>query len=416
MYKRNNKFKMMEISTINLVYAISFLDLFAVGLTFPLFANHLRELGASHTLVGVCSSVYSGLQLFSGPLIGGWSDVRGRKSVLKITLLLCAISYGFLGLTTSILCIILLRIVFGITNHTQIICKAVISDLIPPGDQTGVYGRSAALSSLGFIVGPFLGGHLSEIKHGFTYVSGVTALAFLVNLGLATLLPSESRIRNIQNNDVSLITGIKREFAKTVKELNDIDWKVHWDSFLLRFLFCLAIMCYFSNQSLYLREKYELSQKHIGYIISFFGTISMFSAFFLDQINSFYKDDSTCFTRLFHFSLLLTSCFMAIAFSPNISVLLLLMVPFSVASTVLRVVSMELMLKKSDESHTGSLSGASNSVMSLAKFLTPFLTGVISDIFTEKSVMFVGILPSGLCVFLTLYMKKYVANTEDKNK
>lgn len=59
----------------------------------------------------------------------------------------------------------------------------MISDLIPPSEQTGVYGKSAALGSLGFIVGPFMGGHLSEMKHGFTYVSGVTALSFLVNLG-----------------------------------------------------------------------------------------------------------------------------------------------------------------------------------------------------------------------------------------
>lgn len=312
----------------------------------------------------------------------------------------------------------------------------MISDLIPPSEQTGAYGKSAALGSLGFIVGPFLGGHLSELKQGFTYVSGVTALSFLVNLGklqsyiedlqsiifffflgLATLLPDESESRRKHNNNVSLIRGVKREFAKTIKELKDIDWKVHWVSFLLRFLFCLAISCYFSNQSLYLREKYELSQKHIGYIISFFSTIGMFSAFFLDLINSFYKDDSTCFNRLFHFSVLLTSCFMGIAVSPNLSVLLVLMVPFSVAATALRVVSMELMLTNSDETHKGSLAGASSSVMSLGRFLAPFLTGVISDIFTENSVMFVGILPSFLCVILTLYMKKYgVTNTVDKNK
>lgn len=234
-------------------------------------------------------------------------------------------------------------------------------------------------------------------------------------LGVATLLPEESTENKRLHNNISLIKGVKREFAKTVKELKDIDWKVHWDSFLFRFLFCLAITCYFSNQSLYLREIYKLSQKHIGYIISFFSTIGMFSAFFLDQINRFYKDDHTCFTRLFHFSLLLTSCFICIAISPNLSVLLLLMVPFSIASTALRVVSMELMLKKSDELHRGSLAGASNSVMSLARFLTPFLTGVISDIFTEKSVMFVGILPSFMCVILTSYMKIYVPTVKNKS-
>jgi hypothetical protein len=54
---------------LNLVYIISFMDLFAVGLTVPLFSNHLRELGASHFTIGLLSSLYSGLQVISGPVV-----------------------------------------------------------------------------------------------------------------------------------------------------------------------------------------------------------------------------------------------------------------------------------------------------------------------------------------------------------
>ncbi|KAJ8921873.1 hypothetical protein NQ315_008506 [Exocentrus adspersus] len=215
---------MMKIGAINLIYAISFLDLFSIGLTFPLFTNHLRELGASHSVIGLCNSIYSGVQLFSGPIIGGWSDVRDRKSVLKVTLIICAISYGLLGLTSSIFFILILRVILGIVKHTQSICKAVISDLIPASEQTEVFGRSAALGSLGFIIGPFIGGHLSEIKHGFTYVSALTASLFLANFGMSMFLPEESpKAEKVYNT--SLIGSIKQEFIKTIKELRDIDWK-----------------------------------------------------------------------------------------------------------------------------------------------------------------------------------------------
>ncbi|KAJ8948386.1 hypothetical protein NQ314_008426 [Rhamnusium bicolor] len=258
---------MSNIKTINLIYAISFLDLFAVGLTVPLFSTHLRELGVSHTVIGLLSSTYSGIQVLSGPIIGGWSDIRDRKYVLKITLLICGVCYGLLGITESIFFIFILRFILGIMKHTQSICKAVITDLVPHNEQTGIFGRSAAFSSVGFIIGPFIGGHLSEINHGFTYVCGLTVTSFIINF-----------------------------------------------------------------------------------------------------------------------------------------------VPLSLASTTLRVVSMELMLKKSEKMHRGSLSGASNSIMSVARFVTPFLSGILSDIFSEQSVMLVAMIPAVLGMCVSLYMKFVYVN------
>ncbi|RZC31959.1 MFS 1 domain containing protein [Asbolus verrucosus] len=168
---------------LNLIYAISFMDLFAVGLTFPLLSNHLRELGASHLSVGLISSLYSGLQVVSGPVVGSWSDVRDRKSVLTTTLLLCSVGYILLGLTSSIFVVAVVRFVLGITKHTQSICKAIITDLLPVEERAGAFGKSAAFGSLGFIVGPVIGGHLSEVSNGFSYVCALTGLLFVINIG-----------------------------------------------------------------------------------------------------------------------------------------------------------------------------------------------------------------------------------------
>ncbi|KAJ8870628.1 hypothetical protein PR048_029651 [Dryococelus australis] len=60
-------------------------DLFAVSLVMPLMSTHLRSLGASHFLIGLLGSTYSCLQLFSGPVVGSWSDIRGRRAVLLFT-------------------------------------------------------------------------------------------------------------------------------------------------------------------------------------------------------------------------------------------------------------------------------------------------------------------------------------------
>ncbi|KAG5877556.1 hypothetical protein JTB14_023329 [Gonioctena quinquepunctata] len=396
--------KIGNLKTINLIYATSFLDLFAVGLTFPLFSTYLRDIGASHTTIGLVSAVYSGIQVLSGPLIGSWSDVRDRKTVLRTTLLLCALCYGLLGTAHSIVFILILRCVLGVVKHTQTICKALISDLIPPKEQSETFGKSASLASLGFIIGPFVGGNLSELKHGFSYVCILTAILFLVNYGIACLLPDPIPKENT-NMNISLINSARNEFKKTVKELVDIDWKEHWDTFLLKFLMGLTMTCYFTNQSIYLKETYQMSQKHIGYMISFFSTVGMISGFILNKINSLYKPDSL-FTRLCHSFFILTISFFGIYLSPNFYIFLFLLIPLAFSATALRVGSMELMFEKSEKLHKGSLSGASNSIMSVARFLTPVITGFTSDIFNEQSVMLIAAFPSSLGFLVSVFMKK----------
>lgn len=80
------------------------------------------------------------------------------------------------------------------------------------------------------------------------------------------------------------------------------------------------------------------------------------------------------------------------------------LVPFSVSITILRIVTMELMISKSKNDEKGSLAGASNSVMSVARFVTPLTSGIIGDVFGESAVMLLAFVlstcGSGLCVYL----------------
>lgn len=75
-------------------------------------------------------------------------------------------------------------IIVGFVKHTQTLCKAIIGDILPREKHAEVYGRSAAISSLGFVVGPIIGGHLSELSHGFSYVCALTTVLFIINIGI----------------------------------------------------------------------------------------------------------------------------------------------------------------------------------------------------------------------------------------
>lgn len=172
------------------------------------------------------------------------------------------------------------------------------------------------------------------------------------------------------------------ELKKSILDLTEINWHSLWDAFLLRFLFALSTSIFFHNQSLYLKENYNLSQLYIGYSISFLSIVGSLSAFFFGAITKyFYRNDTNYLTRLFHFFTLYSLSFLGLYMSPNFPTFAIILIPFAVSNSLLRILSMELMLSKSSNETRGLIAGASNSVMSVARFVSPVMTGVIADSF-----------------------------------
>lgn len=388
------------------IYIISLIDLLAVGLIFPLLFPHIRTLGASHLVVGVFGATYSGLQVLSGPVIGSWSDLRGRSSVASVVLSISAICYVLTAFTTSVAVIYILRILLGSFKHTQTLCKALIADIVPKDKQTEVYGRSTAVSSIGFIVGPIVGGHLIELPNGFSYVCILTAILFVINIVLFRTFEDVIEGK-VSEKEQFHLTDIRQEFTKAVRELFEMDWKEYWDVFILRFLYSFCITIYFSNQSLFISEQYQLSQKYIGYIISFFSLIGGLSSIAIGHIKvKFYNKHNESLTLLLHLFLTMTLCFFGIHLSPNLGFLLLLIMPFAFSSAALRVLTMELILNRSHTNDKGSLAGVANSVMSIGRFISPLISGIIADWCGESKVMLFAFVPSLLATFLCVKLIK----------
>lgn len=60
----------------------------------------------------------------------------------------------------------------------------LILDLIPKDSYSKVFAQSVSIGSLGFVIGPMIGGHLIMLDNGFTYVCLLTSILFLINLGI----------------------------------------------------------------------------------------------------------------------------------------------------------------------------------------------------------------------------------------
>ncbi|KAL3280334.1 hypothetical protein HHI36_017823 [Cryptolaemus montrouzieri] len=398
----------MSSSYKNVIYTISFMDLFAVGLFVPLFGNHLKSLGASHFVVGLVGSVYSGIQIISGPIFGSWSDVGDRKTVLIISLILSAVCYSLLGFLSSIGTVVLIRVLIGVVKHTQGICKAMISDLFPSEKLAEMLSRSAALGTMGFIVGPVIGGYISELPNGFTYVCLLTSTFFFSNIVLASYLPS---FKPKHRNEPTVQTEIKQELLKIGSNLKKVNIRENWDLFSMRLLFGIATSMYFHNQAIYMREYFNLNQVNIGYLISFIGIVQTCSVFSLGHINQiFYKHETDCSRRMFHFFSLMSCSSILLYFTDDIKLFLLFIIPFAISSSVLRISTMELLLGQCSKEQKGTFSGVSNSIASVAKFITPLISGLIIDFTSIHVSILLPSVPALLGSFVSLKVMSKMEN------
>lgn len=71
----------------------------------------------------------------------------------------------------------------GLFKHSLSICRALLSDLVTETERPLIMGHFNAASSVGFILGPVVGGYLTEHEGGFYMSSFVCAAIFLLNAG-----------------------------------------------------------------------------------------------------------------------------------------------------------------------------------------------------------------------------------------
>ena len=68
-------------------------------------------------------------------------------------------------------------------KHSQELTKAYIADITPKARHPDLFGKFNSISSVGFVFGPLVGGHLGDQPGGFLVVAWLSAAIFVVNLG-----------------------------------------------------------------------------------------------------------------------------------------------------------------------------------------------------------------------------------------
>lgn len=192
------------------LFLVLFIDSMGLGLVFPIL-NNLIVNPSSHFLAtqisanmrnfiyGFTISIFMLCWFFGAAFLGDLSDQIGRKKSLMICLLGGFVGYLFSawGVTLGSVSLMLFgRIIAGFTAGSQAIAQAAVVDLSPPEDKAKNIGLVLFFISIGFIVGPLIGGFLSDarISHWFTFATPFyfAATISFINAGLLWWLFNET--------------------------------------------------------------------------------------------------------------------------------------------------------------------------------------------------------------------------------
>ncbi|GFG40568.1 hypothetical protein Cfor_04490 [Coptotermes formosanus] len=409
----------------------------------PLLSVHLRSLGISHSTIGILNSLYAGLQLFSSPIIGSWSDIRGHRFVLQLSLLLSSILYFVLGAVTAVPVITITRIGLGLCKHTQTLCRTLLTDVACSTNQLEVQSRLVSYGGVGFMVGPIIGGHLAELENGFHYVCCAVTLFFWINFAIVYFFLHNTQHEHKENNtilerhteetsDVKINTRIwnkkKEDIQETLPQarsrtnfpssdifqalthLWNVNWSVYWDVFTLKFLLGFAQAVHYQNFSLILKEEYGISPSGIGYTISFQGLVGAATGFLTGWMGRFYKKDNDHVLRMLHGFAVLALSFVFLSLAPNLTFFLICLIPLSASSSLLRIVTSEVTLQRTESDQRGSLIGSGQSMSSVARLIAPLCSGLAYDMFGSYGIsllrMAVPAAAVALCTILCLHQRK----------
>jgi MFS transporter, DHA1 family, tetracycline resistance protein len=165
------------------IFATALMDVIAMGLMIPVLPNLVKEMvGGDYATAtfwtGIFGTAWGLLQFFCSPILGMMSDRFGRRPVLLISIFGLSVDYLFMALAPSLAWLFVGRIINGITSASFSTAGAYVADVTPPAERARNFGLIGAAFSIGFVIGPAIGGYLGEIN---------LRLPFYVSAGLGMI-------------------------------------------------------------------------------------------------------------------------------------------------------------------------------------------------------------------------------------
>jgi DHA1 family tetracycline resistance protein-like MFS transporter len=368
------------------IFIVVFVDLLGFSLILPLLPYYAEKYGANATMVGLLVASYAAASLIGAPLLGRLSDRFGRRPILLVSvggtfagfLLLGfaeVIGRGIAGLfaSTSVgICVIAIlffsRILDGLTGGNITVAQAYISDLTDEKNRAKGLGLIGAAFGLGFIIGPAIGGFLS--KWGYSLPAFVAATISFINI-IAIFFWLPESLTESRREGVAAQTRPGITLAALIQALNR---PIVGPLLNVRFFFGMAFATFQSIFALYAQYKLNLTAQTTGYILAYVGVLSVLvQGVGIGLLTKRFTENQLIISG----SWLMLFSLLGWALTPNLAVLLVVMLPLALSGGLLNTVINSAISKQVSRDEIGGMLGISASLESMTRVISPTLGGYL---------------------------------------
>lgn len=342
-----------------------------------LMPKMILSIGVSPFVAGLIGSLYGAVQVFSSPLMGRLGDTQGRKTLLLISYIGPALGYFALGVSpSSILVIILSRIHNGITKHGLSTSKAYLADITPSKDRASILGTFNAISGLGFIIGPLMGGQMADADPTFQLNMFCGAFIYMLNVFLILIFvpplkaPDSPTVKPDPKGRSSkpMCSPLAVFTSRTDSWMRNL--------IVLRFFLTFATLLFRENFTIFLEQRFSISYTAMGRILSFNGIVTTVAAATCGHVSWLY---SSIAKHVLHATVLLAFSILMATLAPNPVLMTVCLIPMGVATAHLRICVLSLMLMKGQEDQRGMIIGMGDSVASISRMVGPSVVGLLQE-------------------------------------
>lgn len=370
-------------SILSSLFAVVFLDLVGIGIVIPVLASVILD--PAHGLAGTMSEsgrefllgaltmIYPLMQFFAAPILGALADRHGRRKLLVVSIAGTCVGYILfaIGIMTGQLWLLFVsRAIDGFTGGNISIAQAAIADISTPETKQKNFGLIGMAFGVGFVVGPFLGGVLSDSSlvswFSFDTPFWAAALFSLASIGMILRFLPET-LREPIHRPLTWLTGIRNVIgAFKMPNLRAM--------FSVVLFHTLGFAFYVQFFQVVLLQRFGLGQSEIGFYYAYVGLWIAFAQGVVSRIAARRLKPE----QALRFSLpLIAMTFLLAISTSDIRVLYAVVVPLMAIGQGLTMPSISTLISNlAGADSQGEVLGIQQSVASLGSVVPPLLAGL----------------------------------------
>ncbi len=352
-------------------------------------------------IYGAIISIFMLCWFFGAALLGDLSDSIGRKKSLIICLTGASLSYlisAVAVISHSLTLLVVGRVIAGLTSGSQPIAQAAIIDLSDEEDKARNIGFILMSVSLGFILGPLLGGLLSDPRivswFDFSTPFYFAALISFLNVVLLLALFQESFVTTTQKISLRLshafeifISAFQHE---KIKKLS-----------VVFFIFIFGWSSFYSFISAFLIKAYTFTPTAVSLFMAAMGAGFCFGAGVMVQ----YLAKRFSLADIFKYSTLLGAFFaLLIATIEHAWISWVFVAPLVCCIAIAYSVIVTMFSDQVDASKQGWVMGITGSIMALVWAINGVIVGIVAAVSASLPILIAAVtLAAGVLCYYFLY-------------